>query len=578
MPSISEPVTPGARLKRCGAGQHQSRWILAACRDRRVDLATASLDASGRVHVQDTRRNITYSQVWSIISEMVEDRHKVWVAGWRMRWLLEQTRWLHLLERGALRLPQGRRSDAEPTRHGRLVVGVNCLEVDLCVDHAQVKVIDFDNWGLCPVDLGHHLQRVRIEDTIEAFRGLVRVYELTGMRLHKTSAAQVGWAHFRAHHSPPLCMFHERAEVRALERRAYFGGRCEARRLGVQPFTCYSVDVRGCYAHVCATQTMPAWCDAYWPGEVPINKIDPEGADHWIADCVVKTDQPLYPLRDGDLPIFPVGRFWTSLTWPELRLALRRGHVERITSAARYWSYPVFASFAEWYQVMRRKVGNTRYADYDQVLKCAFNAGIGFAARQGREWKLWDTHIGLKWFVGITEPPDGHAEICSCHILDGHAEYLSIGAEPRHASPALHATISAYARVRLAEIAQQIGWHTVIYWDTDGLIIDEEGYDRLTSTPEMWGSAPGQLRERFPPAQAIIRGQKCYEVGKFRVHAGLASREKTRWGQFVPCETPTGQVMPDWRVKPWEYDVLYQSVHAAKSERNPSGIRNQRLV
>ncbi|GAI64695.1 unnamed protein product, partial [marine sediment metagenome] len=48
-----------------------------------------------------------------------------------------------------------------------------------------------------------------------------------------------------------------------------------------------------------------------------------------IAEVLIETDEPAYAVRRKQT-IFPVGCFWVTLTTPELKYALKRGHIKEI--------------------------------------------------------------------------------------------------------------------------------------------------------------------------------------------------------------------------------------------------------
>ena len=123
----------------------------------------------------------------------------------------------------------------------------------------------------------------------------------------------------------------------ALERRAYFGGRSEAFRLGnIDGGPFYKLDINSMYPSVMVDAPVPLALKAVYSY---VSKAELRAAlrsSLVVADVEVQTEDPIYPrVIDGRL-CFPVGRFTTSLCTPELRYALNRGHIARVGGMATY--------------------------------------------------------------------------------------------------------------------------------------------------------------------------------------------------------------------------------------------------
>ncbi|GAI81660.1 unnamed protein product, partial [marine sediment metagenome] len=48
-----------------------------------------------------------------------------------------------------------------------------------------------------------------------------------------------------------------------------------------------------------------------------------------VAKVLIETDKPVYGVRRDRL-VFPTGRFWTSLCTPELKYAVKAGHLRKV--------------------------------------------------------------------------------------------------------------------------------------------------------------------------------------------------------------------------------------------------------
>ena len=195
---------------------------------------------------------------------------------------------------------------------------------DAYIDYDETRI-----YGEYAIEqIAHHLAgRLREFDpalhlAVTALRDYLLAAHAAGIRVNRTTAAQLGWAHARSGYLAGELFVNADPESRRLERFAYHGGRCEAFRLGEIPGTTYSLDVRACYATICLDERLPCQQLEEYRAGCAAEQIDTAGPDHWIADVIVQTDEADYPLRWHGSPIFPVGQFRTALPWPELRHAL----------------------------------------------------------------------------------------------------------------------------------------------------------------------------------------------------------------------------------------------------------------
>jgi hypothetical protein len=340
-------------------------------------------------------------------------------------------------------------------------------------------------------------------------------------------------------------------QARAMERRAHFGGRNEAYRLGDIDDAVLSLDVKSSYASICHACEVPIFMEEDFPLGLPVEHIDADDRTQWIADVIVSTPEPDYPVKHHGIILYPTGVFYTSLAWPELHHALQRGRVEKVTRASRYRSGLALASYAEWYMQAREKLSKAGLGSFASCLKSIFNGSLGYTARAKYELLPWQMDIDRDWWIGYTSAPDHSAPVVHAQVLDGVKEWLKVGGEPREAMPFLHATICSWARIRLLQIMEAAGREWIHYCDTDGILVDYRGYARLLDTPGMIGDKPGQLGERFKSGPCRIQGQKNYRIGDQVICSGMVRTRDSVWQQKRVLETPTGRVDPSGIVTPF---------------------------
>lgn len=528
----------------------QHFWIIGLFADWEFSLLPITLDRCGHFAWGET---LPYSRLWEALAALPRTASKAWLIGNRVRYALEQASILKALENGQVSLPKSRKKDSKGKRSGKLSCSLNCLEIDLVCGKNPIKILDWKNYGFPPIDDTANCDMQAKVVAENQWRDYVELCEHTGMTLSKTTSAQMGWQHARINHAPPVLLYNLDDEARAMERRAYFGGRNEAYRLGDIADAVLSLDVKSSYASICATRDVPIFMEEDFPLGLPVEQIEAGVNDHWIADVVLSTPTPDYPLRHQGVNIYPTGTFCTALAWPELKHALERGRVEKVLRAARYRAGPAMKSFAKWYLKAREKLTQAGLNSIAGTLKAAFNGALGYTARQKYTLMPWQMDLDRAWWIGYTSAPDHSAPVVHAQVLNGVKEWLRIGGEPREAIPFLHATISSWARIRLLEIMEAAGREWIHYCDTDGILVDYRGYANLLDTPGMIGDKPGQLGERFKSGLCRIQGQKNYKIGDQVICSGMVRTRDSIWQNKRVLETPTGRINSEGVVTPFEF-------------------------
>jgi hypothetical protein len=141
----------------------------------------------------------------------------------------------------------------------------------------------------------------------------------------------------------------------------------------------------------------------------------------------------------------------------------------------------------------------------------------------------------------------------------GGSVYRSSGVpeEAYNSFPAIATFVTSYGRVHLWGMMQIAGWGHYYYGDTDSLVVDQEGFDRLDAAG-LVGSDLGQMkvesvvgeplrgvRERFPKAKVYapelpvyFRGAKVYDFGEEHKHKGIPADAPLVAGKRIVTQWP----------------------------------------
>lgn len=315
-----------------------------------------------------------------------------------------------------------------------------------------------------------------------------------------TSGPGTGWN--CARHLSPQRMFlmdPEPAGV-AHDRLAVRGGRRDVTRVGEiggGPFAL--VDFENAYLTVAANCLLPkgrlGWHESFDPEGVYVdgNRFGV------VAECVVETDTPRYPLRTERGVFYPVGRFTTTLASPEIVWARDSGHLRSVGAGFVHdVGYPL-AGWARW-ALDSLRPENLEVPPVAKMMVKQWGRSVPgrFAARSSTRvdrgpalWPGWHLERG-------TSGPD-HAPAADVHIAGRHW-WVTFDQEGDNTYPAVLAFVESYVRVALGRMLEELGDDLWVCCDTDGAVLD------LTRA-RSWLSGRrwplGKVRDPMTVAQAV---------------------------------------------------------------------------
>lgn len=143
-----------------------------------------------------------------------------------------------------------------------------------------------------------------------------------------------GWNVFRHTTKGLQVRINTDKDVRTWSRAAIYGGRRTSWRigdLGKGPWV--EIDIQRAHLSLCRNELIPTGVYGWVNGLTPDHGLLHSEKAGVIADCVVKTEIPRYPLLTDSGVLTPVGTFKTRLAGPELAEAAKRGELVSIGRA-----------------------------------------------------------------------------------------------------------------------------------------------------------------------------------------------------------------------------------------------------
>lgn len=306
---------------------------------------------------------------------------------------------------------------------------------------------------------------------------------------------------------------HDNAEIKALERESYFGGRTEVFRMGEIADTVYQLDVNSLFPSVMRGGMFPCLLDRYEQrtdyGPAP----DDFQYGSAIAQCHIRTDSGLFPVRLDKRVAYPIGEFCTTLAGEELAFAARAGMIIGIRSWSEYKLADLFTLWVDALWKMRQEYKAAGNALYDQFTKRLMNSLYGKFGQLSPRWENVNNRLAALPWSNWTELDDKSKE---------RVQYRSFGWQIQKQMPkgeiegnfvAISSFVTAAARMRMNNLRGVAGPGNVYYQGVDGLIVTYDGYSRLLVAGECSPTELGKLRHQLTVNHGEIYGCSDYRLG-----------------------------------------------------------------
>lgn len=294
----------------------------------------------------------------------------------------------------------------------------------------------------------------------------------------KGTLASQAFTAYRHRFMPVPIMIHDDPRALALERASYVGGRTECFRLGILEGEYFYVDVNSMYPGVMRKRPYPCSLQSVHR-EPALDTLHRWAIERGvIADVIVETDKPLFPLVDDGTLIFPVGRFRVTLAGPELKLALDRGLVRRCFLAAVYNMAELFTDYIDtlYHERMKARLAGDLTSYW--LFKIMMNSLYGKFGQRGRIWR--DVGIEHPDTIELYTEINGHTnQVTHRRTFGGIIQEWQDEGEAFHSFPAIASYITSHARLVLLQAIEAAGWDQVLYCDTDSLVMTRTGFDRI---------------------------------------------------------------------------------------------------
>lgn len=336
--------------------------------------------------------------------------------------------------------------------------------------------VDFDNpnvadlWKRCRSD-------VRI--TYKAVRLLLDKLQADDLGGFKITAPSLSFSIFRSRFLKHRLITHHNDDGVKLEKDAYYGGYVNVFQIvGRGQPELYKLDINAMYPSV--------MLDNAFPVEMVDHVRDVSRA---ILDLILKsylvtvratvqTNEAVYPMRYDGGVCYPVGTFETTLSTPSLLYARKHGHLQKVHELISYKKAVLFHDYVEYMYKNRMKAKETKDRAGEMFYKLMMNSLYGKFGQSSLESKVIGS-CDPDEFVSYTAVDADTGETWREIHAGGSVISLKQGDESRYTFYAVAAHVTDYARRVLFDIIKLAGREHVYYSDTDSVLVDDEGLNRV---------------------------------------------------------------------------------------------------
>lgn len=272
---------------------------------------------------------------------------------------------------------------------------------------------------------------------------------------------------------------HNNHDAMHLERDSYVGGRTECFKLGRYEGEFYYIDVNSMYPSVMRGNLYPCRLSS-WTDKAKLRHLERWRSEYCvIANVTLTTSMADYPLvHDGKL-VFPVGTFNVSLAGPELYRALDAGHIKEVHQAAIYHPAELFTGYVDYVYNSRLKAKADGNAVDSHSFKILANSLYGKFGQRGRRYENIGT-CAPNLIAIEDEWNDETHEFTTRRYFGGVVQEYKSEGESFNSFPAISSYVSSYARVVLADAITAAGRQNCYYCDTDSLVVNRCGWEKIT--------------------------------------------------------------------------------------------------
>jgi hypothetical protein len=299
------------------------------------------------------------------------------------------------------------------------------------------------------------------------------------------TGAGMAFTTFRHKFMSHKLLVHADPDALAAEKRAMWTGRCEAYwhgTIGYQEVQEWDFETQ--YARIARDIEVPT--QLVGPVSARFLQTRDVSAGHLavLAEVTVTSDVPTVPTLHNGRIVWPVGTFRTTLWDVEIQAAVQDGATVTYHSGYLYRTTPALRDMAAWIIDGLKSPAEQCPEWRKAILKTWSRTWIGRFAMQYKTWDTWGAmpQLGAERRTVVDDIEDTTYDVM--HV--GHDLWREAGeVEWSQYMPAITGYIMAVARVRLWRVVQRMPPGSVMYVDTDSMIITDRFQDDIAAVTQI---------------------------------------------------------------------------------------------
>jgi hypothetical protein len=303
-------------------------------------------------------------------------------------------------------------------------------------------------------------------------------------------------------------LVHNDENALALEREAYRGGRTSVFYRGsLAGKRVIKLDINSAYPAAMKTTYMPIKL-LFHTRHITIKELQTLLETKCaIARVTLETQEPVFPVKYKGHNTYPVGRFTTVLSTPELQHALDNCHIVSVKEAAIYEQAIIFAEYVDYFYQMKDRYKREQNWPFYMMTKLMLNGLYGKFGQRATSFR--EVEPGDDVIDSATILIDASGKKQGNVYRYGNQLFIEEEAgESNDSVVAIAAHVTAAVRIRLWNLIKKAGRDNVYYCDTDSLFVSEDGLRNLID--EIDPHALGKLKLEDTAEDCEILAPKTY--------------------------------------------------------------------
>lgn len=356
-------------------------------------------------------------------------------------------------------------------------IGLEKLEMEFGEDNKKYTREEFITYG-----------RRDVEILVEFWRQWIKFIEGNKLGNIKYTISSQSMEAFRKRFCKDFIVLDDDVSNLEFERLSYYGGRTEIFYKGVVDKKIFYFDVNSMYPYVMKNFKYPTEYK-FTKYDISIEKMKYYINKGWlvIAECYIETTNNCYPVKQNNTLLFPIGKFKTYLSTPEVIEGIKNDDIKKFGKVQFYHGANIFAEYVEFFYNKRLEMKKAKNKQ-EKMYKLFLNSLYGKFGQKMDKWeqtseeevKMLVPDFNLEeWIMDTFKIPkiiiNGLNITPKVRYIGGELQISGEEMESNISFPAIASHVTSYARLIIWTAIKYCQEHNIKYYycDTDSIFTDK---------------------------------------------------------------------------------------------------------